>query len=208
MLTLGVSFILGMLISITYMKTFTKNSHSQGLVLTLIMLPTIISIVILLVGSNVARAFSLAGVFSIIRFRSSMGDPKDIAYIFFAVAAGLACGAGLLGYAAIFTIILCVLMILLSLVNFGSPKGNTKVLKITIAEDMEFEGVFDDIFEKYTHKATIRKARTADLGTLYEVVFDVVMKKDVSEKQFIDELRVRNGNLNIILNTKIYGYDQ
>lgn len=102
------------------------------------MLPAIIAIIILLVGSNIARAFSLAGAFSIIRFRSAPGDPKDIAYVFFALAAGLACGVEALGYAFLFTIILCLFMIILSKVNYGDRKSSPKLLKITVPEDLNY----------------------------------------------------------------------
>ena len=149
LITIFVAFLLGLLISFTYIKTYKKGNHSQSFVLTIIMVPAIIAIIILLVGSNVARAFSLAGAFSIIRFRSAPGDPKDITYIFFAMAAGLACGVGLIGYAALFAVVLCLFMFLLSAVNFGKVKKVRKLLKITIPEDLNYKGAFDDVFEKY-----------------------------------------------------------
>ena len=163
------------------------------------MLPTIISIIILLVGNNVARAFSLAGAFSIIRFRSTPGDTKDISYIFFTLAVGLASGMGYVGYAVIFTIILCTVMIILDSLNFAMPKSKAMVLKITVPEDLNFEGVFDEILNTNTTSWNMVKVRTRDFGALYELNYSIHLKNDVNQKKFIDSLRVRNGNLNISL---------
>ncbi|HEY9061210.1 MAG TPA: DUF4956 domain-containing protein [Pseudobacteroides sp.] len=199
LLTIIMAFILGLIISITYMKTNKKKSHSQNFVMTLIMIAPIISIIILLIGNNVARAFGLAGAFSIIRFRSAAGDPKDIAYVFFTMAAGLACGVGMFGYAALFTVFLCILMAGLSLSNFGANKSHEKTLKIVIPEDLDYQGVFDDVLDKYTVSHELRRVKTTDLGSLFELVYLVNMRFEANEKDFIDELRCRNGNLNIIL---------
>lgn len=193
------AFILGALISITYIKTCNKGSYSQNFSLTLILMPTVIAVIILLIGSNVARAFSLAGAFSIIKFRSAPGDPKDIAYVLFTMAAGLACGAGFFGYAVLFTVFLCILMFALSVFNFGAKKSSQKLLKITIPEDLDYEGAFDEIFEQYTTGFELKKIRTTDLGSLYELVYNITMDNKVSQKEFIDALRCRNGNLNITL---------
>ena len=179
------------------MRTHKTGEYSQGFVLTLVMLPTIVALIIVLIGSNVARAFSLAGVFSIIRFRSSMGDPKDIAYIFFTVAVGLALGIGYFGYAVLFALVLCVFMFVLCKYNFGVRKSLSKTLKIVIPENLDYSSVFDDIFLKYTDSHMIRRTKTTDLGSLYELTYDISLKGEVSEKSFIDELRCRNGNLTI-----------
>lgn len=199
MLTMGVSFALGFLISLTYIKTCNKGGYSQNFSLTLILVPTVIAIIILLIGSNVARAFSLAGAFSIIRFRSAPGDPKDIAYVLFTMAAGLACGVGFFGYAILFTIFLCALMFVLNMLNFGKQKNSNKLLKITIPEDLDYEGAFDEVFDKYTTTFDLRKVKTTDLGSLYELVYTVSMDNSINQKEFIDSLRCRNGNLNITL---------
>jgi len=163
------------------------------------MMPCIIAIIILLIGSNVARAFGLTGAFSIARFRSAPGDPKDIGYVFFAMAAGLACGVGVYGYAILFTVTLCILMVVLSKVNYGARKSSDKMLKIVIPEDLDYQGAFDDIFETYTYNYELKKVKTTDMGTLYELVYIVNMRQNAREKEFLDEIRCRNGNLNIIL---------
>jgi hypothetical protein len=200
MLTIIISFILGALISFTYMKTNNKNGmYSQNFALTLVIIPTVIAIIVLLIGSNVARAFSLAGAFSIIKFRSAPGDPKDISYVLFTMAAGLACGVGFFGYAGLFTAFLCVLMFMLSIFDFGSKKTMHKLLKITIPEDLDYEGAFDDIFAEFTTTHELIKVKTTDLGSLFQLVYTVTMDKEVSQKAFLDALRCRNGNLNITL---------
>ncbi|WP_027701187.1 DUF4956 domain-containing protein [Metaclostridioides mangenotii] len=204
------SIFLGLVISFVYIKTNKKNGYNSGFSTTLVMLPVIISIIILLVGNNVARAFSLAGAFSIIRFRSEPGDPKDISYIFFTLAVGLACGMGYIGYAVIFTIILCALMFILDLAKFASSKGKYMHLKITIPEDLNYDGVFDEILNEYTNLYHIERIRTRDFGALFELNYMVELKDEISQKKFLDELRCRNGNLNISLTLsgfeeKIYG---
>lgn len=130
LLTLATAIILGAIISFTYMKT--QPAYSQSFTLTMIVLPAIVAIIIMLIGSNIARAFSLAGAFSIIRFRSAPGDSKDISYVLFSMAAGLSAGVGAFGYAILFTIILCLMMYVLKLINFGVKKDAMKTLKITI----------------------------------------------------------------------------
>lgn len=198
-ITIMISFILGALISLTYMKTSNKGRYSQNFSLTLIIIPTVIAIIVFLIGNNVARAFSLAGAFSLIKFRSAPGDPKDISYVLFTMAAGLACGVGLFGYGVLFTVFLCLLMIILHLVNFGAQKTSQKLLKITIPEDLDYEGIFDDIFLEYTKGHELIKVRTTDLGSLFQAVYTVELDYQTSQKAFLDALRCRNGNLNITL---------
>ena len=166
---------------------------------TLLMLPIILSVIILFIGSNIARAFSLAGTLSIIRFRSAPGDPKDIGFIFFDIAAGLACGVGLFGYGAIFVAILCIIMILAEKFKFFEKKHVQKILKITIPENLNYQGAFDEILKKYTKKYSLTRIKTTDLGSLFELNYNVIMLHDEDEQEFINELRCRNGNLNIIL---------
>ena len=193
------SILLGIIISCVYIKTSSKNGYNSGFSLTLIMLPVIISIIILLVGNNVARAFSLAWAFSIIRFRSAPGDPKDIAYVFFTLAVGLTCGMGYIGYAVIFTVILSALMFILDIINFGTPKGKSMQLKITVPEDLNYEGVFEEVLNEFATSYAIERVRTRDFGALFELYYRVNLKPDADQKKFLDELRCRNGNLNINL---------
>lgn len=197
------SLIMGLFISLVYIKTRGKEGYSPGFIVTLIMLPAIISIIILLVGNNVARAFSLAGAFSLIRFRSAPGDPIDISYVFFTLAVGLACGMGYILYGAIFAVILCSVMIILHITKFGKPKAKNVELKITIPEDIDFQDCFEDILAQYTINHRIRRVKTSDFGSLFEVIYIIRLKNDIDQKTFIDKLRCRNGNLSIALNNEI-----
>ena len=196
---LGCALLTGLFISCVYLFTHKESGCQPSFPITLIMLPAIIATVILLVGSNVARAFSLAGAFSLIRFRSAPGDPKDIAYVFFTVAVGLAAGMGFLTYAMLFALILCLAMIILEKTGFGHPKTEAMTLKITIPEDLNYEGVFDDILKEYTASYKMRRVRTTEFGTLFELVYRIQLKKNASQKSFIDGIRCRNGNMNVSL---------
>ncbi len=198
LIIIGASIILGLIISISYMKTSKEEVVTSGFAVTLIMLPAIISIIILLVGNNVARAFSLAGAFSIIRFRSEPKDPKDISYIFFTLAVGLSAGMGYVGYAVLFTIILCLIMFILKFINYGEADRSFFELRITIPENLNYENVFDDVLKKYTSSWMFKKVKTKEFGSLFEITYTVVMKNE-NQKKFIDELRCRNGNLGVVL---------
>lgn len=197
-LTIGLAIIMGVIISLTYMRT-NQSTYSQSFTLTMVVLPVIVAIIILLIGSNIARAFSLAGAFSIIRFRSAPGDPKDIAYVLFTMASGLACGVGAFGYAVMFTIILCVLMFVLSRFNFGGKKAQQKTLKVTIPENLSYEEALNEVFHKFNVPFDLKKIRTTELGSLYELVYSVTIHESVSQKEFLDAIRTRNGNLDISL---------
>lgn len=199
LITLGIALILGLLISTVHMKTNRNRTASQSFTLTLVMLPAVISVIIMLVGTNIASAFSLAGAFSIIRFRSAPGDPKDIAYVLFSMAVGLASGMGFIVQAFIVALILCGIMAALELLKFGNPNSAARILKITIPEDLDYQNAFEGVMNKFTLSYNLNKVKTADLGSLYVLEYSVSMKEDKNEKNFIDELRCRNGNLNITL---------
>ena len=199
LLAVGISVAIGILISVTYMKTSGRKGYSRNFVLTLVLTPAVVAVIILLIGSNIARAFSLAGAFAIIRFRSVPGDPKDTAYVLFTMATGLAAGAGLFGYAVLFAVLLCAVMILLDLTRFGARKAAPRVLKITVPEDLDYEGAFEEILDRFTTGWNLTRVKTADLGSLYELVYAVKMDDATNRKEFLDALRCRNGNLNIAL---------
>ncbi|MBQ7876297.1 MAG: DUF4956 domain-containing protein [Clostridia bacterium] len=193
------SFVLGLVIGLVYKFTHSGFGYSQSFVITLIMMCTIISVIIMVVGENVAGAFSFAGALAVIRFRMSLKEPKDIAYVLFATAAGLAVGAGAYLVSVIGVVALSLFIIILTKLNLFAPAHTTKKLKIVIPEDLNYEGVFEPVLNKYCNKYELLKVMNIDLGTLFELVFDVKVKKDISEKEFMDELRTLNGNLKISL---------
>lgn len=194
-----ISFGAGAVISLTYMKTHDEN-HSTNFALTIVLLPAIIAGIIMLIGSDIARAFSLAGAFSIIRFRSAPGDPKDIAFVLFSMAAGLAAGVGLWLFEIVFTCLLCAVMFTLNKLKFGEVKEALKKLKVTIPEDLDYEAIFQPVFERFLDEIKLVNVKTTAMGSLYTLTYDIRIKPDKNVKAFIDELRIRNGNLNISLN--------
>lgn len=194
-----ISFMAGFLISITYMHTSEKGNYQKNFALTMVLLPVIISSIVLLIGSNIARAFSLAGAFAIIRFRSDPAEPKDITYVLFSMGAGLALGIGEYIYAIVFTLILCAVMYVLSKTNFGSQKKVFKSLKITIPEELDYEEAFKEVFEKFNVEYHLLQVKTTSLGSLYKLNYKVVFQNNDDTKTFIDELRIRNSNLDISL---------
>lgn len=202
LLCILVALLLGLVISIVYLVVTPKNSQSPNLSISLVVLPTIVAVVVLLIGSNIARAFSMAGVFALVRFRSIPGDSKDITFIFMTVAAGLSTGLGHITFGAAVTLTLCLTVFIITKLGFGVSKNEDMRLRIVIPEDMNYQGAFDDLFEKYTKTYKLNRVRTTNLGTLFELTYNVILKDSIQEKEFIDELRSRNGNLNIQLNSK------
>lgn len=202
LITMIVALCYGAVIAFTYYKT-QEEYYQRSLAITLFMLPVILSVIIIFVGNNIARAFSLAGTLSIIRFRSAPGEPKDIGYIFFDIAAGLACGVGLYGYGALFVVILSVAMIAIEKFHLFTRKNVQKNLRITIPENLNYQGAFDEILAKYSKKYKLTRIRTTDLGSLFELCYSIEMDSDVDEQEFLNELRCRNGNLNIILSLDV-----
>lgn len=199
LLTIGSAFLCGGIISSTYHITSNKGKYSDNFGLTMILLPPVIAIIILLIGSDIARAFSLAGAFSIIRFRSAPGEPRDIAYVLFAMAAGLATGVAAYDYAILFTVILCVVMFVLNKTRYKKLESINRLLLITVPEDMEYEEALDEVMSQYTTRTELRRVKTTALGSLYQLNYHVDLLPDVRTKEFIDALRGCNGNLSISL---------
>lgn len=198
------ALILGFLISCIYMLTHKREGYSQSYVHTIIMLPCIVALVLLLINTT-AGALSLAGAFTLVRFRSVPGDPKDITYIFFAMATGVACGIGYVGFAIVFFLALGIIIYAINFFNFGGCNIRHMTLKITIPENLDYKGVFDPILKKYTSFYKLRRIKTTNFGTLFELIYSVDVYEDLDSKKFIDELRALNGNLNI--NLVYFKYD-
>lgn len=201
---IGSALIIGFLISILYIFCHRKEGYSQSYVLTVIMLPTIVSLILLLINTT-AGALSVAGAFTLVRFRSVPGDPKDIAYIFFAMASGVACGIGYVGFGFVFFIVLGIVMFVLSEVNFGGNKISHMTLKITIPENLDYQGVFEPVLGKYTKFHKLRRVKTTNFGTLFELIYSVDVHDDIDQKKFIDEIRALNGNMTV--NLVFFRYD-
>ena len=199
LLVLAISLVLGFVLSVVYIFTHRKVGYLSSMPTTLIVLPVVVATLLMLVGTNYASAFALAGIFTLIRFRSEPGDPKDISYIFASVAVGLCCGMGFVVYAAIIGVILSAILLAIYFTRYGEPKKTDLKLKILVPEDLNYEHAFDDVFETFGVKAYLDKVRTADFGTIYELVYHLKVVPGFNQKAFIDKLRTRNGNLNITL---------
>lgn len=197
LITVALSFGLGLLITWTYRKTHKGLAWSQSFMHTIIMMGVVAGVVILVVGNNLARAFGLVGALSIIRFRSSIREPRDVAFIFFAMAAGLACGIGFYLVAILFTVLICGIVLLLDRLSYGEVPDPAKILKVLIPENLNYEGLFDDIFLEHLDSYNMVKVQTTNLGTMFELVFSIRGKKGYDEKALVDEIRSRNGNLRV-----------
>ncbi|MDO4555555.1 MAG: DUF4956 domain-containing protein [Lachnospiraceae bacterium] len=190
------ALVLGIIISMVYM---ILGEHSQSFVVILAVLPLLVSLVIMIVNGNIGTSVAVLGAFGLVRFRSVAGSAREIGCIFFAMAVGLAAGMGFLTMAVLITVIVGFTMVLLEKTGFGNGISMERELKITIPENLNYQGVFDDLFLVYTTRFSLERVRTANMGTMYELVYHVRLRNAEKEKEFIDELRCRNGNLSIIL---------
>ena len=188
--------VLGVIISLTYMKT---GKVSKNFARTLIILPVLVSVVITMVNGNLGTSVAIVGAFSLIRFRSLQGSSRDIAFIFFAMTAGLTCSMGYLPFAAAVTVFVCVILVVLQLSHYGEKRTEEKDLRITIPENLDYTNIIEEIFEQYTKGHKLLQVKTTNMGSLYELRYHTTLKEAAKEKEFLDALRCRNGNLTVIL---------
>lgn len=194
LLCLLVALVLGMVVALTYMY---KNTYSKSFVVTLALLPAMVQAVIMLVNGNLGVGVAVMGTFSLVRFRSIPGSAREISAIFFAMAVGLASGMGFVVYAAVFTVVIGIATILYTTFQFGESGGLKRTLKVVIPEDLDYSDIFDDLFAEYTVKSEMESVRTTNLGSLYELKYHITLKDVKREKELLDKIRQRNGNLNI-----------
>lgn len=190
----GVSLLLGVG---TALVAGYRSRSTQSLAITLAILPAVVQAVIMLVNGSIGAGIAVAGAFSLVRFRSAPGTAREIAAIFLAMAIGLATGMGYVELAALLFLILAGAMLALTAMRFGQKEDAGRILKITIPEDLDYDGLFDDLFERYTTAHTLEKVKTTNMGTLYELRYRITLRQEPVPKVFLDELRCRNGNLNI-----------
>ena len=195
LIAIGVSFALGLLVSLVYRF---RSEVSRSLSVALIAMPVIVQLVILMVNNNAGTGVAVLGAFSLIRFRSVPGTARDILFIFLSMAAGIATGVGRIWVGITVVALVCAVMFILNIIGYGKNLGGERDLRITIPEDLDYTEVFDDIFDKFTARNRLIRVKTTNMGSLYELRYRIALKRKVSEKQFIDELRCRNGNLTII----------
>lgn len=190
-----VSLILGLIIAGIHMY---RNTYNKNFVITLVIMPAVVQAVIMLVNGNLGTGLAVMGAFSLIRFRSVPGNAREIGNVFLAMAAGLATGMGYIGIGFVFVIMIGLASVILNILPFGEGKHQDKHLKVVIPEDLNYEGIFDDIFDEYTTSRKFVKVKTVNMGSLFELHYQIRLKADKSEKEMIDAIRCRNGNLNIV----------
>ena len=198
---------LGLGIVIAFIHTF-KNEYSKNMLLALLVLPAIIQTVIMLVNGNVGTGVAVMGAFSLVRFRSTPGNAREITSIFLSTVTGLAMAMGYVGVAALVIVVVGAATIAVSLIGLAEPSRGTKVLKILIPENLDYTTIFDDILEKYTSKSVLDKVKSTNMGSLFELQYNVVVRGGMNEKEFLDELRVRNGNLSISLSRPVVSREE
>ena len=196
LICIGAALALGTVIALFYCF---RNSHSTSFVVTLALLPATVAVVIMMVNGNVGTGVAVAGAFSLIRFRSAPGTAKEISTIFIAMAVGLACGMGYPFFGLLFAAIMCAAILVFALIGFGNRRNAVmhRILRITVPEDLDYPTVFDDLIEKYTSTCKLTDVKTTNLGSLNRLTYELTMRQPGMEKQFIDELRCCNGNLEI-----------
>lgn len=192
----AVSIALGLLIAAAYMY---NTRYTKSFVATLAMLPAIICVIIMMVNGSVGTGIAVAGAFSLVRFRSVPGTAKEICAIFLAMGTGLITGMGYLGLAAVFSAVLSLAIILLNHIDLGSKKNadRYKSIRIVIPEDLDYTGIFDDLFAEYTNSCELVNVKTTNMGSMFRLTYDVTLKDPAREKELIDKMRCRNGNLEI-----------
>lgn len=197
-LCVGVALVAGLIIAMGYM---VKTKYTKSFVVTLAILPAIVCVVIMMVNGNVGAGVAVAGAFSLVRFRSVPGTAREIGIIFLAMGTGLVAGMGYLGFSVLFAVIISLVFIVYNLIDFGGENkvSKSKSIKITIPEDLDYTGAFDDIFSEYTSKYELVQVKTTNMGSMFRLTYDIVMKDLSKEKEMIDAIRCRNGNLEIMV---------
>ena len=196
LLCLGASLVIGILMAFAYMY---RTRYTKSFVMTLALLPAVVCVVIMMVNGNVGTGVAVAGAFSLVRFRSVPGTAKEICTLFLAMGAGLIAGMGYLGFALLFTAVMCIMFVLYNRLDFGTKKNSQifKTFTITIPEDLDYSGIFDDIFSEFTTSHDLVRVKSTNMGSMFKLTYNVMLRDVTREKEMIDKIRCRNGNLEI-----------
>ncbi|AGC68737.1 hypothetical protein Cst_c17570 [Thermoclostridium stercorarium subsp. stercorarium DSM 8532] len=196
LLCIGCSLLIGLIMAFAYMY---RSRYTKSFIITLAILPAVVCVVIMMVNGNVGTGVAVAGAFSLVRFRSVPGNAKEITMLFLAMSAGLITGMGYLTFALLFTIVMCLIIVIYNKVDFGVRKNEAayKTLNITIPEDLDYTGVFEEILDKYAKSYELVKVKTTNMGSMFRLTYNMILRDGTNEKEMIDMLRCRNGNLEI-----------
>ncbi len=195
LLAVCASMVLGLVLALVFMY---KNTYTKSFISALVLIPAVETVVIMLVNDNLGVGLSVAGSFALIRFRSVKGNAKELVAVFIAMTIGIICGTGYVAIAGVFTLLLCGVMFFMTMLDFGRQSEDDKYLKITIPESLNYDEVFDGILKKYCRSYGLESVKTLTLGSLFRVEYRIIMKDARQTKQMIDEIRTRNGNLEIM----------
>ncbi len=198
MLCLGFSLVLGLVMAFSYMY---RTRYTKSFVITLALLPAVVCVVIMLVNGNVGTGVAVAGAFSLVRFRSVPGTAKEICTLFLAMGAGLIAGMGYLGFAVLFTLVMCIVFVLYNRLDFGTKKNSEtfKTFTVTIPENLDYTGIFDDIFAEFTISHDLVRVKSTNMGSMFKLTYNIMLRDISREKEMIDKIRCRNGNLEIVV---------
>ncbi len=197
------SIVLGFGVSILYMLTHKKEGYTQSYAITLIMLPPIVCVLLMLI--NFIGGIAIAGIFGLTRYRSVAADPKDIGYVFMAMALGVVTGMGYIAYGVIFLVAMAIVLFVLNMLNFAAPKTSDMTLKIAVPENLNYDGLFDSVLNKYCASWRLRRVKTTNFGSMFDCIYSIQLPTNVEQKKMIDELRTLNGNMTITLT--LFKYD-
>ena len=197
MASVAVALALGLVLATAYCF---RSRHTKSFVLTLAVLPAIVCVVIAMVNGNVGAGVAVAGAFSLVRFRSAPGSARDIAFIFLAMCVGLVAGMGYVFFAVVVTMVMCGITMAYQGMGFG-PLGETgdRTLRITVPEDLDFYGVFEEVLARYCSYSELMQVKTTNMGSLYKLTYNIGMRDLSQQRALIDELRCHNGNLEIAI---------
>lgn len=199
LLCLGIAFILGLILSIVYIFSNRNRGYISSFPAAMVILAPLMAGVTIIVNTNVATAISLGGALALLRIRSYPKDTQDIVNLLLSLVIGIGCGTGYYGITMVMTLALCAVMVVLSVARFGIPGSNHLLLKITVPEELNFDGAFDEVLDTYTDQYTLKEIRTTDFGALYELRYNIILPESCNRREFVDAIRTRNGNLDVSL---------
>ena len=204
LLCVGVSLIIGLMLAGCYMY---RSRYTKSFVVTMALLPAVVCVVIMMVNGNVGAGVAVAGAFSLVRFRSVPGTAKEICALFLAMGVGLIAGMGYLAFAALFAVVMGLAFVIYNTLDMGTGKNGVlyKTLNVTIPEDLDYSEIFDDIFAEYTTSHSLVRVKTTNMGSMFRLTYQITYKQPVREKEMIDKLRCRNGNLEISVSNQEIG---
>ena len=207
LLCIGMSLLIGIILVCGYM---IRTRYTKSYIMTLALLPAIVCVVIMMVNGNIGTGLAVAGAFSLVRFRSVPGSAKEITMLFLAMGTGLLTGMGYIGFGFVFAIVMSAVVALYNCLDFGVQRNalRYKTIRIMIPEDLDYSNVFENVFEVYTDKYELVRVKTLNMGSMFRLTYNLTMKKGANEKEMLDMLRCRNGNLEITISKQDNSVDE